>query len=376
MVTDSIPDNFRRFIDPSLDKDTRLMAARGLIPIPPQDLALVLFYLTQDEDPDIVKESEESIKTIPEAAMLRVLNDQDSPSDFIDYIARSTDDENFLQQIILNHNTSDNTYQYLAKTVHSQSLIELISDNHERILGSHKIVESLSNNPAISRSTLDKVIFFITLYLERKGEIPDYIKDLDRKLEESKHYTKQVEESISDVKESFLDNVEISEELIKEDRDEGEETVLSLEELDEKSASYQSSLSKIKDMSLPERLKLCLIGNLEARRILIKDPNKVVALTSIRNPRITDIEISLAAQSTAVSEDILREISKNRDWTRNYEIKYFLVNNPKSPPDVSMNYIRHMRDKDLKVLSKNKNVPGVVSSMARRIVLEKDAHKS
>nr|NIT14728.1 hypothetical protein [Candidatus Dadabacteria bacterium] len=63
---DSVPENLKRFIDPSLDRDTRLMAARGLVPIPPEDMALVLYYLTSDDDEEIVKESEASLFTIPD----------------------------------------------------------------------------------------------------------------------------------------------------------------------------------------------------------------------------------------------------------------------------------------------------------------------
>lgn len=88
------------------------------------------------------------------------------------------------------------------------------------------------------------------------------------------------------------------------------------------------------------------------------------------------MEINLAAQSTSVSEDVLREIGNKRDWTRHYDIKVSLVNNPKSPPDISMNFIRHMRDRDLKVISKSKNVPGVVSSAAKRIVQQKQESQS
>ncbi|NIV41585.1 MAG: hypothetical protein GWN11_04530 [Candidatus Dadabacteria bacterium] len=113
------------------------------------------------------------------------------------------------------------------------------------------------------------------------------------------------------------------------------------------------------------------MGNAEARRILIKEPNRVVALAALKNPRMSDIEVSLAAQSTTVSEEVLREIANNREWTKHYDIKLSLVTNPKSPADVSMNFIRHMRDKDLKQISRSKNVPGVISSAARRIIQQK-----
>jgi hypothetical protein len=260
----------------------------------------------------------------------------------------------------------------LAQNSHNQTLIELISDNHQRILRSDEIVDALSKNPAISRSTLDKVISFISLYLEKHIKIPDFLKDQPHEDSEIQEQLQDAEMKVAEVEVSFLDDIEIPEEFIEEKEVDGQ---LELEE-DKQSTIYQNILFAIKKMSLPEKLKLCLMGNTEARRVLVKEPNRIVALAALRNPRITDMEINLAAQSTSVSEDVLREIGNNRDWTKHYDVKVSLVNNPKSPPDISMNFIRHMRDRDLKVISKSKNVPGVVSSAAKRIVQQKQESQS
>ncbi len=369
---DAVPENLKKFIDPSLDRDTRLMAARGLVPIPPEDMALVLFYLTCDDDQQIVKESEKSLFSIPDNALERVLSNSSSPSELLDYFARKSENDNHIEKIILNNSTSDSTIQHLAQNIHSQNLIELISDNHQRILRSHEIVDALSTNPAISRSTLDKVISFITLYLEKHVKIPDFLKDQPHEDSEIQEQLQDAEMKMAEVEVSFLDEIEIPEEFIEENEVDGK---LELEE-DEQSTTYQNILFAIKKMSLPEKLKLCLMGNAEARRALVKDPNRIVALAALKNPRITDMEINLAAQSTSVSEDVLREIGNNRDWTRHYDVKVSLVNNPKSPPDISMNFIRHMRDRDLRVLSTSKNVPGVVSAAAKRIIQQKQESQS
>jgi hypothetical protein len=369
---DAVPENLKKFIDPSLDRDTRLMAAQGLVPIPPEDMALVLFYLTSDDDQQIVKESEKSLFSIPDNAIARVLSNSSSPPELLDYFARKSENDNHIEKIILNNATSDSTIQHLAQTSHNQTLIELISDNHQRILRSDEIVDALSKNPAISRSTLDKVISFISLYLEKHVKIPDFLKDQPHEDSEIQEQLQDAEMKVAEVEVSFLDDIEIPEEFIEEKEVDGQ---LELEE-DEQSTIYQNIIFAIKKMSLPEKLKLCLIGNAEARRALVKEPNRIIALAALRNPRITDMEISLAAQSTSVSEDILREIGNNRDWTRHYDVKVSLVNNPKSPPDISMNFIRHMRDRDLKVISKSKNVPGVVSAAAKRIVQQKQESQS
>lgn len=360
---ESIPENLRRFIDPSLDRDTRIMAARGLVPIPLEDMALVLYYLTFDKDDEVVNESKQSLFTLPYNTLERVLSNESVPDGLLDYFAKNTENDIHFEKIIINNATSDSTIQYLAENIHNQYLIELISDNHQRILRSHEIVYALSKNPAISRSNLDKVISFISLYLEKEVNIPQALQDSS----EEPQQVDQSEAIVESVESSFLDEVEIPEEFLEEEGEEGE---LDLEE--EQSPKYQNLFFAIKSMTLPEKLKLCIMGNAEARRILVKEPNRVVALAALKNPRMTDMEINIAAQSTSVSEEVLREISNNRDWTKHYDIKVSLVTNPKSPADVSMNFIRHMRDKDLKLLSRSKNVPGVVSTAARRILMQKE----
>lgn len=360
---ESIPENLRRFIDPSLDRDTRIMAARGLVPIPAEDMALVLYYLTFDKDDEVVNESKQSLFTLPYNTLERVLSNESVPDGLLDYFAKNTENDIHFEKIIINNATSDSTIQYLAENIHNQYLIELISDNHQRILRSHEIVYALSKNPAISRSNLDKVISFISLYLEKEVNIPQALQDSS----EEPQQVDQSEAIVESVESSFLDEVEIPEEFLEEEGEEGE---LDLEE--EQSPKYQNLFFAIKSMTLPEKLKLCIMGNAEARRILVKEPNRVVALAALKNPRMTDMEINIAAQSTSVSEEVLREISNNRDWTKHYDIKVSLVTNPKSPADVSMNFIRHMRDKDLKLLSRSKNVPGVVSTAARRILMQKE----
>src|SRR5712692_10173115 len=124
---EKISDHLKKFVDPSLPKDMRLMAARGLIPIGPRDLALVLYSLTLDMDEEISKEAEASLQSMPEGAMAAVLLNNSTPPELLDWVARNTTSESQIQKVILNRSTSDATIAYLAETVRTQSLIELIA---------------------------------------------------------------------------------------------------------------------------------------------------------------------------------------------------------------------------------------------------------
>src|SRR3972149_3285099 len=97
----SLPDYLRKFVDPSLPKEQRLNAARGLIAIPPKDLVKVLYSLILDEDEEISKEAKASLKSMPDEVIGTVLDDTSTSSELLDYIARNTASEFQLQNMIV-----------------------------------------------------------------------------------------------------------------------------------------------------------------------------------------------------------------------------------------------------------------------------------
>ena len=86
----NLPDYLRKFVDPSLPRELRLNAARGLITIPPKNLVKVLYSLTLDEDEEISKEAKASLKSMPDEVIGTVLDDTSTSPKLLDYIARNT----------------------------------------------------------------------------------------------------------------------------------------------------------------------------------------------------------------------------------------------------------------------------------------------
>ena len=57
---------------------------------------------------------------------------------------------------------------------------------------------------------------------------------------------------------------------------------------------------------------------------------------------------------------------------KNYVVVSALARNPKTPLPISMNLLNRLNEKDLKVLSTNRNVPEVLRTTARRkVVIDK-----
>lgn len=144
------------------------------------------------------------------------------------------------------------------------------------------------------------------------------------------------------------------------------EFIQELENLDEKkSADLRAELSK---MRLPQKVKAALLGSALARMILIRDPNQLIQLAVLKNPRLTQKEIDEFAKNPNLSDRVLKTIAQNDQWSKGYAVRLALAQNPKSPPEVSMRFIKTLLIGDLRKISRSKNVPTVIATLARKLV--------
>ena len=133
-----------------------------------------------------------------------------------------------------------------------------------------------------------------------------------------------------------------------------------------------SALKRIAGMNVAQRLTLATKGSREERSILIRDPNKIVAAAVLSSPKLTEMEVESIARMANVSEDVLRIISTSRAWMKNYQVALSLTKNPKTPVAVSMNLLARLNERDLKMISTDRNVPDVLRMTARKkLVMDK-----
>ena len=133
-----------------------------------------------------------------------------------------------------------------------------------------------------------------------------------------------------------------------------------------------STLQKIAALTIAQRMQLAMKGTREERAILIRDPNKIVAVAVLSSPKITDTEVGSIARMPNVSDEILRMIANTRAWIKNYDVIVGLVKNAKTPVAVSMNLLARLSDRDLRMLSTDRNIPDILRITARKkIVIDK-----
>jgi len=64
-----------------------------------------------------------------------------------------------------------------------------------------------------------------------------------------------------------------------------------------------------------------------------------------------------------------------KEWMRYYSVKYNLVCNPKTPPDIALKWLRHLNDGDIKKIGRSKNIPQLIATSAQKIAALHESKK-
>lgn len=376
------PATILRFVGPEVPREAKLLAARGTLPVPPKDLVAALYFLSQDPDPEIAQSAEQNLLGMPEGVLKGVLSDTGAHPLILDYVARKLPPDSALQEVVaLNRTADDDTIVYQAG-LPNKRVVDIVSSNQLRILRTPKIVDALSENVLTGASVIDRVLRFVAMETTKsmpaapkKGEGMEVEFEQVEGEEEPAEGAEEVPavtggEEIGAVTigegeeyESGWAAMTFHDDLLKE------KAFASEEEQEEDSRNLYA---KIQDMGVAEKVKLAMMGNGSARSLLIRDSNKVVAMAVIKSPRISDGEVEAISRSRAVSDEIIRYIANNKDWTKSYQVKLNLVNNTKTPLSETLKFINHLRDKELRDLSRSRNVPGQVATAARRLMQKRE----
>lgn len=369
----ALPPPLLKFAGLDVPKEMRLNAARGTLPLPPKDLITAVYALTRDPDQEIQNLARETLINMPPALSRPALSDPNIHLLILDFFARNLAQDSEIQEVIaLNKAADDETVAFQASLT-NKKLVDIISANQIRMLRSTQIVDTLSENPLTSPAMLDRIIKFLELEAKtyKKIEKPKTGEGIEVEIEEISEQAPELE--VAPVTEEELSTVTMSAE-VAENAWAGLTYSTDLlsekqyQDTEEKEADEQNLGKKIQNMRISERIKLALVGNMSARSILIRDSNKLVCTAVLKSPRVTESEVEGISRSRSVSEEVIRLISGNREWTKNYNIKVNLVNNSKTPVHESLKLLNFLRERDLAGIARSKNVPQPITVAARKLM--------
>jgi hypothetical protein len=330
----------------------RRMAAGGALPLQPIELTSVLFALLHDPDDQVKQRAQQSLEELPEVVLSTVLSGETHPAILSFFSKLKSQDDDACEMIALNAASSDLTVAFLATLPHRR-VVDIVSQNQERLIRCEGIVDALGENPLTGRAVIERILKFlgVTTPDENSEDVdkldnPDELSDEDAEAavaallgDEYAHLAKQM---CSEGNESPED-----------------------EELD------GNLFAAIQKMTVMQKIKLARSGGKEARGLLLRDRNKVVYTSVIMSPKITDHEIVTISNNRNSPEEVLRIISRKRDFTKHYQVKLGLARNTKTPPSVAMKFLNYLQDKDLKAMMKSRDVSSVISTQARRLLSKK-----
>ena len=138
-------------------------------------------------------------------------------------------------------------------------------------------------------------------------------------------------------------------------------------EIEPDKVKRETLMQRVTHMNVVQRLTLALKGSRTERMLLIHDSNKLVQRCVLQSPRLTDTEVEAFASMANLTGEILRSISLTRIFMKNYTIVKNLVNNPKTPLDVSLHLFPRLTGPDLMKLTANKNIPETLRSSALKL---------
>ena len=139
------------------------------------------------------------------------------------------------------------------------------------------------------------------------------------------------------------------------------------EEAEERDEKKTGIAGKIAKMGVAQKVKLALLGSREERSILIRDGSRVVTRAVLGSPKLTDVEVESFAGLKNVDQEVLRNISMNRKFMKNYNVGKVLVSNPRLPIDIGLTLMPRLIQTDLQLLSKNRDVSDVIRKMAVKL---------
>lgn len=141
-----------------------------------------------------------------------------------------------------------------------------------------------------------------------------------------------------------------------------------LSELPEDPGPADPEHKMLSSLSVLDRMKLAMKGTREQRSVLVRDSNKLVSAAVLSSPKVNEAEIEAFTKMGNVSEDVMRIIGQNRSWTKNYGVILGLCKHPKTPPALAMSFVQRLHEKDLKMISTDRNAREGLRLLAKKML--------
>ncbi len=302
-------------------RERKIAVCAGGAHLPPADRAEILAVLAVDADEVVAERAKEAVLSLPIEYFLQALQRQQALEPLFDFASKNMGSKPGIPDaLVANKNCAAEHLVPVARQL-STSSVQILMDELDRV----------SESPALAAA-----------------------------LEHSNSLTADQKNMLHELLGSAIDEAALAEAAAEAEPDAGRRVTL---------------LQRLAKMSVAQRVQFAIKGGSEARRTLIRDSNKVVQRAVLQSPRLTDQEVEAFAAMSNLTDEILRLIAGNRNFRKNYTVVRNLLNNPKTPLDVSMHMLPLINAVDLKRLCTNKNIPETLRSTAIKLQRQRQEFK-
>jgi hypothetical protein len=295
-------------------------------------------------DPRSQEQARQMLGLIPQPVKEQYVQKRDAETSVIDYILQEALEAgyfNVLTLVIQNQAVPSEFIMRIAARAQA-AVLETLLENQIRLIAYPEIMERMETNPECNPFIRGRIKELRDFYLQPTAAeaIPE---------------AEVIEELATVIAEEHKEDDQLDAGMIKQEA--------------------KTALQRINLMGISERVKLALTGNKTERLVLIKDSNKLVQAAVLDSPKMATDEVLIHVRNLSLPGEIIGKIANNREWTKNYTVLLALVENPKTPINRALGFVKQLHDRDLKLISRDRNTSPVIRVLAENLIKQKEKVK-
>jgi hypothetical protein len=326
--------------------ELRVLAAQGILPLSPAELVPLQVRLAGADDPFLAESARASLLAL-EPRLAQVYLATEAPDEVMRWFATHSGDPTLVETVVRRRDVSRELLADLAPGL-AADLQEALLLRQDAILDRPGILDALDSNPRLTPFARRRILEYREHLLPRSASAAALAVSSDQLLEPAP----ATDESLEGLTEEELDEVE---------------RIRRLAEAADVERTTGLSEHQIRALPVPVRLRLAQGAARSLRAILVRDINPHVAVSVLHRSAFNDDEIEQLAGSRAVVDEVLLEIAKKREWTARYTVCHNLARNPRVPVAIAIKMLARLSVRDLRTISRDRNVAEAVRSTSQRL---------
>jgi hypothetical protein len=358
--TSGLPGPAQRMLADSAPAPLRMMAAKGIAPgLKPEAIVTLVCAFAENSSAELAQTARRTLEAFPEPLLHGALATDLQPR-VLELLAEAHHaDTGIVTRLLAARNITSEALEQIAQKA-NEAIGEVVAASDSVLLRFPRVIEKLYLNKRVRMSTADRLV---DLAVRNKLElnIPAF-KQAAAAIQNQLIPEASEEPNFDD--QLFREVEQLSAQV---EGHEGEDTHdVNDEGVEEVKNKFKPLFAQLGSMTVSQKIRRATLGTGAERMLLVRDRNRLVATAAAQSPLLNENDAALIASSRSVIDDVLRVVAQNKDFTRNYKVKFNLVNNPKTPFTFASRLIPLLRDSDLRSLSKSKNVPAAIQTAVRQ----------